>query len=101
MGVKDLLKGGFAVGQEEVDALATKPGGTERSGEPHGDGEHLSPSGLIEIGQVRSVPLGDHQQMTGCDRPDIHEGKQIRIVIDDARRGPAGHDRAEDAVSRG
>ena len=101
MGVKDLLERGFPVGQEEVDPLATQPGGMERPGEPHSDGEHPGPGRLIEIGQIRCVPLWDHQQMTGGDGSNRQEGEQIRIVMDDARRGAAGDDRAENAVVGG
>src|SRR5215210_339797 len=98
MGVKDLLERGFPVSQEQVDPLAAESRGAERLDESHGDYEHPRPGCLIQIGQVRSVSLRDDQEVARRNRPDIHEGKQIRVVIDDARRGTTSDDRAEDAI---
>ena len=75
MRVKDLLERRFAVSQEEIDPLATEFRGSERLDEPHGDHKHPRPYRLIQIGQIRSVSLGDDQEVAGRDRPDIHEGK--------------------------
>ena len=59
MSVKDLLERRFPVRLKEVDSLAAKSGSAQRLGEPHGDREHPRSGRIIQIGQVRSMPLRD------------------------------------------
>lgn len=57
--VEDLLERNLAVGQEQVHALTRKPRFAQRRGETLADPEHRHPELLIQVGQVRRVPLWD------------------------------------------
>jgi hypothetical protein len=65
MYVKGLLHRGPTVSQEEVDAFS-----------PH----------AVEVGKIRSVAHGDHQNVSRIDRPSIHERGAV-LVAKEKRRG--------------
>ena len=94
---KTSLSGGLTVGVEQVDPLAIETAGSECLSEHPGDAEHLGTQWLIHVLECGEVFAGHHQEVTRCDRVDVHERNHHRTTMDEAGLSPAGDDVAEGA----
>lgn len=97
MGMEDLLVSGFAVGVEEVDAVAAETASSQCLRHSLGDVEHLSTRSAIDVGQSRHVCSWDHQSVPGRYRVDVEEGNHGVILMDGSEFSVASNDLAEDA----
>lgn len=102
VGVKDLLTGGFAIRDEEVDAVSPdRAGGAQRASQPASDREHAIRGRVGEIMSEDGVLVRYDEQVAGRDRTDVQEGTHQLVAMDEARRSFTGDDPAEDAPERG
>lgn len=87
----------FAVCEEEIDALALHATAAQRRGHSLSDFEHSPAGDCIKFRQVRRVLNRNDEQVPRVDRPDVHEGADQFVAVDDAGRSTAGDDVTEDA----
>lgn len=73
--------------------------GAERR-QPHRHGHHPRSQRLIQSTQIWHMRLRDDGQMTERHWPDVHDGENLVIVMDDADFAFISDDRADDAVRR-
>lgn len=96
--VEDVLSCCGAVGEPEVDALATQLGRAQRGGGTLPDAKELRAVFRIELGQRACVLTGHDEQVPGSQRSDVEERQRPFVLVDDAGLELAGDDPAEDAV---
>ena len=97
--MKYLLEGGFAVGQEEVHALAAKPALPDRLGESAADTEHVRARFRIQFPKECCVVFGDNQQVSRINRTGVHESEHAPVFEDDIGGHTASYDLAKEAVA--
>lgn len=101
MNVKHILERGFAVGQEEVHALAGDRRRADGRGRPLGDPEQMHAKLLRQVGQTSRVQAGNDQRVSWVDRRDVHE-RDTQVVFKENAAGRAVvDDGAEDTFGRG
>ena len=88
--VKDFLTGHLTIRQKEINTLALHTGITYRLRQTHYDLEEMHTGFLIHLSQVSAMLLGNNHELAAIDRPDIHEGDDNIILIDDAGGSTAG-----------
>ncbi len=98
--MEDLLTRRFAIGEKQVDPFTRKAGRPEGRGHPRSQSGDVGEEAVVEIRKHHDVVVGDDQQMTRRDRSVIEEGRDSVVSIDEAGRGPPGHDVAEDAAGQ-
>lgn len=98
MNMEDFLPRNSSVGEVQIHSVDGERSGTHRRGDLLRDGEDPGTVVGIERGQSTGMALRHDQEMAGCERPNIHEGKNVRIVVDDTGLGLTGDDGTEDAV---
>src|SRR2546428_3103811 len=100
VGVKDLLAGGRAVGDEEVDRLAAEAGRPECGGDPPRERPHRHGRDLVDVADRRRVLSGNDQRMALGDRMEIEERKYVGALRHEAGLLVALDDPAKDAGGR-
>jgi hypothetical protein len=97
--VKDLLPGYFAIGEEEVNALAPQITPVQSGSDALTNFEEMPAGFFVEGGQVRGVGDRDDEDVAGVDGLDVHEGSALFVPVDEAGRKCTHKDFAENAVS--
>lgn len=97
MGVRHFLHRDLSVGEEQVETLGAEVACTESGGELLGDREHLASELDREFVQARSMLSRNDQEMSWCQRIEVHERNDVLVLIHEARRCLADNDPAEDA----
>ena len=72
--VEDFLAGGFAVREKEVYAFTLQTTLAQSHRQTLRDAKYLGAFRILQVADVRRVPVGDYQHVTGIDRMKIHEG---------------------------
>src|SRR5207253_10944990 len=75
--VKDLLAGGGAVGDEEVDRLAAEAGRPQCGGDPPRERPHRHSRDLVDVADRRRVLSGNDQRVALGDRMEIEERQHV------------------------
>lgn len=100
MEMEDLLAGSLALGEEEVDAFATKNRAPQSCCRKLPDLEELRAVFGIEVGETFSVSPWDDQHVAGHDWLDVHKRHRPLVRMDDADLGFAGDEATDQAVTR-
>jgi len=95
--VKDLLSGGFAVSEKQVDAFGSETGASDRARESVRDLEHGTSIRYGQIGESRRVRERGDEEVTRGNRVQIHERHASVVAINDTRWRSPGNDLAENA----
>jgi hypothetical protein len=101
MHVEDLLRGGGAVGKEEIDAFAPQATCTKGGSRSLRDRPHMPASGFIEFRQIGRMALGDDHGVALSDRADRHEPEDGGVLVEGADWTTSSDNLAEDAFWHG
>jgi len=71
MHMKDFLEGGFAVREEEIDALASDAGVADRLRHPGSDDEQVRADLCVQTRERRDMPAWHDEEVAGVDRGDV------------------------------
>jgi hypothetical protein len=93
-----LLPGRFAVGEEEVHALAPQARCPQARRRRVSDSEHLRAVLRIEIGHASRVGARDHEHVSGFNRLDVHDRRRALVFVDDAHVITPGDQTAEQTL---
>lgn len=100
MQVEHILTGRLAVREPDVHSLATQLRSPQRVSELHRDKKEMSSDLLIELGERGRMHAWNDQDMSRIHGCDVHHPDGFVVLVSEASRLVARHDRAEDAVRR-
>ena len=95
--MEDFLSGGYTVGKEEIDPLATNSTAPNGRSQALAHDKHAGPDVSFDIRQINGMRIGHNQQVPRIDGLNVHECANVLIPIDDVRWLSAGDNLAEDA----
>lgn len=99
--MKDLLPGGLAICQEQVDTLGFQTRLSDGRREFLCRFEECTADTWVKVSKVRGVPHRNDEQVPRIDWTDVHHGDAGVISVDHAGRRPTGDDVTEDACFHG
>lgn len=99
--VKDLLPGGLAICQEQVDTLGFQIRLSDGRRKFLCRFEECTADTWVKVSEVRGVPHRNDEQVPRIDWTDVHHGDAGVISVDHAGRRPTGDDVTEDACFHG
>jgi len=97
--MEGFLAGRFAVGEKEVDTLASETRAAQTCGRRLADAEHLSAVFRLEVSEEGSVHSRDDKHVARRNGLNVHQRERTSVFMNDAHLAFSRSELAEKAIA--